>query len=210
MNLKKDYEKLYQHWLDEFNKVELTPFTQELYNYYGACVDSLKKEDKFSGNDIKNDLLKSYQENLNFLFEDFLKLREIKIINAALAFKEINLKDVSEAEKLFYQNLISAVKGFKKIKALSANDNKTHNEPEIKDIKLEKNEPIVKERPLDEKKLHNFTLIRFLRNTPSLVGVDLINYGPFEKEDIANLPLKNSEILINEKNAEKIELNDLT
>ncbi|MFX0106178.1 MAG: hypothetical protein ACFE75_11910, partial [Candidatus Hodarchaeota archaeon] len=42
--------------------------------------------------------------------------------------------------------------------------------------------------------------------TPPLVGVDLINYGPFEKEDIANIPQKNAKILIYEKFAEEIDL----
>jgi len=53
---------------------------------------------------------------------------------------------------------------------------------------------------------YNYTLIRFLKKTPPLVGIDLLNYGPFEKEDIANVPLKNANILLNEKTAEKIEI----
>jgi DNA replication initiation complex subunit (GINS family) len=39
-----------------------------------------------------------------------------------------------------------------------------------------------------------------------LVGIDLINYGPFKKEDIANLPYENAKILLSEKFAEKIDL----
>ena len=42
--------------------------------------------------------------------------------------------------------------------------------------------------------------------TPPLVGIDLINYGPFEKEDVANLPKENVKILISENFVEKIEI----
>ena len=57
----------------------------------------------------------------------------------------------------------------------------------------------------DQEKI-KYTLVRFLKNTPPLVGVDLINYGPFEEDDIANLPQENAKILIIEDFAEKIEI----
>jgi len=34
MDLKKDYDKLYQHWLKEFEQSELTQLTQELFDEY--------------------------------------------------------------------------------------------------------------------------------------------------------------------------------
>ncbi|MHA1413998.1 MAG: DNA replication complex subunit Gins51, partial [Promethearchaeota archaeon] len=51
-----------------------------------------------------------------------------------------------------------------------------------------------------------YLIVRFLKDTPPLVGTDLKNYGPFNRDDIACLPLKNAIILINEKFAEKIEV----
>jgi DNA replication initiation complex subunit (GINS family) len=53
---------------------------------------------------------------------------------------------------------------------------------------------------------YQYTLIRMVKNSPPLVGVDMKNYGPFEKEDVINMPYKNAIILINEKFAEKIDL----
>ena len=41
---------------------------------------------------------------------------------------------------------------------------------------------------------------------PPLVGIDGINYGPFQANDIANMPHKNAKILIYEKLAEEIEV----
>ncbi|MFX1601613.1 MAG: hypothetical protein ACFFB6_13555, partial [Promethearchaeota archaeon] len=147
-------------------------------------------------------------------------IREIKIINSALALKEINLDNVIEAERLLYKNLVSAIKGYKKVKAISlyakdqvAPDKLTEPEVEMKsdveEVSLSKEQETSKIldsiKRIDQEKI-KYTLVRFLKSTPPLVGVDLINYGPFEKEDIANLPQKNAKILIIEKFAENIEI----
>lgn len=38
-------------------------------------------------------------------------------------------------------------------------------------------------------------VVRFLQDIPEIVGVDLIAYGPFKKEDIASLPTANAHAL---------------
>jgi len=49
-------------------------------------------------------------------------------------------------------------------------------------------------------------LVRFTASVPAFVGVDLVVYGPFEPEDVANIPLINSEVLIMKGVAEKLEV----
>ena len=222
MDLKEDYKKLYQQWYKEFKQIKLTELNQDLFNYYKKALNSINEYKEDNSNELKDLILNSYKENFNFLFNDFLKLREGKIINSALALKEINLNNVIEAEKLFYQNLVGTIKGFKKVKTLSLYEEESEinledliksevkiNE-DIKEVSIsnKKEKGLISESNelIDEVKI-NYTLVRFLKETPPLVGIDLINYGPFEKEDIANLPLKNAKILINEKFAEKIKLN---
>jgi hypothetical protein len=39
-------------------------------------------------------------------------------------------------------------------------------------------------------------LVRFLQDVPMIAGVDLKEYGPFKKEDIANLPKENADSLV--------------
>lgn len=52
----------------------------------------------------------------------------------------------------------------------------------------------------DNKKI-TFVVVRFLQSMPALVGEDLGIYGPFQEEDISYLPMKNAEILKEEKMA---------
>lgn len=218
MDLKKEYEQLYQHWLNEFQQIDLTQLTEDLFNKYQHLINKINNFRLNNKEKIKDRIINSYKDNFNFLFNDFLKIREIKILNSALALQEIDLNDLIEAERLFYQNLVSAIKGFKKVKAISIFENSF--DKEIKQIQktqvkeLENAEEINQEivnlisdtnfKGKDDQ--YNYTLIRFLKKTPALVGIDLINYGPFEKEDITFLPYKNAKIILSEKFAEKIEL----
>lgn len=224
MNLKNDYKKLYTHWINEFKQIELTPLNQDAFNGYKKSLNYINKFEEKRTSKIELQILKSYQDNFKFLFNDLLKIREIKIINAALALKDINLNEVVEAEKLLYQNLVSSIKGFKKIKDLSiymeedvVEEKKTIESIETIKIEQEITEKIkttktgeattaeistIKKIEMDFK----YVLIRFQKKTPPLVGIDLKNHGPFQKEDVAFIPFKNAKILISEKFAEKIEL----
>lgn len=228
MNLKADYKRLYQHWLKEFEQPTLTRLTQEDFNYFSKTFNYFKKFELEDKQKVKLQLLNSYKENFNFLFTDFLKIRELKLLNAALTLQEIDFKDIIEVEKLFYRNLISSIKGFKKLKKISLYDDTES--LELEEI-FEKENVIVESTPVekvkdDEKMIvpiddiseksktiqtkqlaqYKYTLIRFTSPSPPLVGIDGFNYGPFQENDIANLPYKNAKILIYEKFAEKIDI----
>lgn len=41
-----------------------------------------------------------------------------------------------------------------------------------------------------------YVIVRFLQPSPATVGTDLARYGPFEKEDVAVLPLENAKPLL--------------
>jgi len=219
MNIKIEYEDLFQHWLKEYQQVELTKLNQKLFDKYNTLLNSLNKHQENETDSIRFELFETYKKNINYLCEDLLKMRELKIINSALALKEINLDNVIEAEKLLYQNLVSSIKGYKKVKAISTFDggeklktkeiikSKVEIEPEITQSELSKEDSIISDIVNEQKAEQvDFILLRFLKKTPPLVGIDLINYGPFEEEDIAYIPSQNANILVLEKFAEIIEI----
>jgi len=226
MNIKDEYEKFYQHWLKEFEKKEITPLSEKMLNDYKKGLDiiyeaNLDKQGDLTPQKIGSMIITSYKNNYTFLFKDFLKIREIKIINLALALQEIDMDNLLEAEKLFYRNLVSDIKGFEKVKALSLEEGDLKAEAEkifelkepqslaTSNIESHNKDQMIQEvygQFKSKSKEFRYTLIKFLKETPPLVGVDLINYGPFEKENVAFIPLKNAKILINEKFAEEIKL----
>lgn len=221
MDLKEDYQKLYQHWLEEFQQIELTVLNQDIFENYKKIINSVNNHHEDSKNYLKFQVFESYKQNLNYLFDDLLKIREIKITNSALALRDIEINNIIEAEKLLYQNLVSSIKGYKKVKAASIlQDDEVLKSDEIVDSEYSKTREIEetemsfreKESTSTEiteeepKEQIDFILLKFLKKTPPLVGFDLLNYGPFEKEDIAFMPSQNANILISEKFAQKVEV----
>jgi len=228
MDLKKDYDKLYQHWLKEFEQPELTHLTQEIFDNYKKSLSYITQYQIEEKPKVEISLFNSYKKRFTYLFNDFLKVREVKILNSALSLKDLDLNDVIEAERLFFQNLVSTIKGYKKLKKLALYEDqkpieleeilldevKPDNIPPIEEFTEEysietsnnaQHEKIEDEKPYQEIE-YDYTLIRFNEPSPPLVGIDLINYGPFQVNDITNMPYKNAKILIYEKIAEKIEL----
>jgi DNA replication initiation complex subunit (GINS family) len=228
MDLKKDYDKLYQHWLKEFEQPELTQLTQDIFDNYKKSLNYISQYQPEEKPIVELSLFNSYKERFTYLFNDFLKIREVKILNSALSLKDIDLNDVIEAEKLFFQNLVSTIKGYTKLKKLALYedtkpldlkelllDEEKHNnilpiEESTEEYSIEPSNNVQLKKvedgqPYQEDK-YDYTLIRFNEPSPPLVGIDLINYGPFQVNDITNMPYKNAKILIYEKIAEKIEL----
>ncbi|MFX1456705.1 MAG: hypothetical protein ACFFDB_15135 [Promethearchaeota archaeon] len=221
MDLEKDYEKLYQHWLKEFQQKDLTVLTQKIFENYKKILNNVNNHHEDSENPLRFQIHDSFKKNIDYLFNDLLQIRELKIKNAALALKDIELDNVIEAEKLLYQNLVSSIKGYQKVKAVSIFQDEEVLKPEAPleteqakttpfevsgEIFKEKEPEILLVKEKEPEEQINYTLLRFLKETPPLVGIDLLNYGPFEKEDIAFIPTENANILIFEKFAEKIEV----
>ncbi|TFG22362.1 MAG: hypothetical protein EU533_04370 [Promethearchaeota archaeon] len=226
MDLKKDYREFYKHWLKEINNKEITNFSEEEYTKITDLLNSIKELTLNDKNSIKSKLVEAYDNNLSYMLKDYLSVRKLKIINSAMIMEEINLDNLTEPEKLFYQNLVSSFKGFQKMSSPSnlRNSTKLKNLPQVEitsrsesnqseqidsGVKMVSdvspsniNESDVSEVEMDYK----YTLIRILKETPELVGYDLNVYGPFYKEDVVNIPEKNAIILVNEKFAERFEI----
>jgi DNA replication initiation complex subunit (GINS family) len=220
MDIGKNYKRLYEHWLQEFQQTELTHLDQDTFIYYKKMVHFVNNYNEEATDNIQKQLIASYKYNINYLFNDLFKMREKKLIDASLALKEINLDDIIEAEKLLYQNLIRSIKGYNQVKALSIfEETGEMKQAEIEEYFTEQKVEIKKQNFSDKvvpsqtestakvsKEDYNYILIRFIKPTEALVGIDLINYGPFKKQDIAYLPYDNAKILLYEKFAEKIDL----
>jgi DNA replication initiation complex subunit (GINS family) len=227
MNLKIEYEKLFKHWRKEFEKVHLTQFSEESLEKYKQIQEELNNV-KRDHDELGTILVEKYINNFNYLLEDLLKLRKIKIVNFSLNLKELEIDKLLEFEKVFYKNIVSSTKGYEKIKAYSdskwTNKDSLYNVIEERHIVREGNltegsrleEKDVADK-LQEKEIDyqvperndkdiEYTLLRFKEHCPAIAGVDLLNYGPFKRDDLAYLPQAHAKILILDKIAEEIDI----
>ncbi len=225
MDLKKDYQELYKRWLKEINDKEISRFNQEEYMKMKDILIKIKDLNTIDKNQIETQLIENFQTNISFMIEDFMAVRKLKIINSALIMEDINLENLIEIERLLYQNLVSTFKGFDKNSSLiyskdaidienlshitpksSLENNQFEMLPEVKETSTIKANSEIKSETLEVDIEYDYTLIRIKKEAPELIGLDLRIYGPFQKEDIVNLPRKNARILVNEKFAEYFEV----
>ncbi|TFF88783.1 MAG: hypothetical protein EU550_00625 [Promethearchaeota archaeon] len=252
MNLEQAYKALYNHWREEFAQIELTELKEAIFKKYKKSVKKLNHLNLEKKDLVREKILESYKNNFDYLFNDLLLMREIKIINKALILDDLDFDKVIPPEKMLYQNVVSGIKGYNKLKALSLFDynNQAVKVKKDQDQKLMETEELfegidqesslLKEKESSEQNDMNskgdqegitesasdlatdqvmtpgierkseisYCMIRFVKKTPAIVGVDLINYGPFKEQDVANLPELNAKILLMEKFAEKIEIDN--
>ena len=222
MNSQEIYDKLYRQWTNEINNEEITPLTNESFKeflkLYSIDTNSNGKLNNSDLKIIKESLIDSYVKNVKYLLNDLLKVRKRKIINKSLNLLEIDKKKLLEHEQMFYNNLISSFKGFKNLESLTLFDIENsiekkelipvnENATEIANIISQENNQIVSPTRYASLKGIEYINVRFTMDCSALVGIDLINYGPFLKEDVCAIPIENVKILLEEKVVKKIVIN---
>jgi len=196
------YETLYEILRKEKSSSELQRldenFFQNVVKYIKEKSEILESQKKKTSIFASVEIVKTQKqvENIKRILKELYERRENKIIQIALfssrtSQKKENLSLLEEEEK-FYQKLESIFSIYRKdilFKILSKELPKIE---EPKDIKIE------------NKDKNKTKLIRFLHSLPKFVGDDLNIYGPFEEEDITNLPYKVAKVLIKKRRAQEI------
>lgn len=120
-------------------------------------------------------------ESVKRRLKTIFERRERKILNAAHGFIDSGVvpESMTEEEKKFFEKIVECLNSFQK----------------EREGKLEKQD-------------ENLVLVTMLESVHKFVGMNMKNYGPFNKGDIATLPEPNAELLIKKGLAEKIEMTD--
>ena len=130
-------------------------------------------------------------QNIKKMIKEIYERRESKIIQLALYASRIKKKP--ELAKLLTEEK-------QLLAAITEILNKYRRE--ILYNLLKNKLPEIKKEVAEEIKKNK--LVRFAYALPKFVADDLNTYGPFEEEDIANLPEKVARVLINRKKAQEI------
>ncbi len=194
------YENIYEILRLEKYKKELQKLDPDFFNKVTRYINEKRiilqgyevKDSVFASQSITK--IKKQLENIQLLLKELYEKRENKIIQMAMYNSRVNatLQDsdvLLHEEKELYESLIS-------------NLNSARNG--ILNSLLEGKKPEVKLVEKKQEVKEPNKLIRFLETVPKFMGEDMTIYGPFNPEDIGNLPEKISLILIKNKKAEEI------
>ncbi len=145
-------------------------------------------------------------ENIYKILRELYERREKKIISLALdkSRTKSNLIDTTallKEEKVIFDALTNLLDTYRDAILHSLLNEKMPFMQHAEDKKP-------KEGFISALELKNPTkLVRFMHHVPKFVGPELEEYGPFEEEDIANLPAEVADVLIGKGRAEEIKEN---
>lgn len=196
------YETLYELLRREKYRKELQKldknFFKDVINYLEEKKSILKSQEKKDNIFAPSNVQKTRKqlENLQKIIKELYERRETKIIQLAVFSSRTNATihdygSMLDEEKELYKTLSEDLGNFRSsiLKSLLRGELPTKNK---------------KTRKLEKDKVIETKLIRFLQPMPQFVGDDLEIYGPFEAEDISNLPARVADVLIKNNRAEEL------
>ncbi len=146
-------------------------------DFFEKTRDYIKsKEDAVKTDAAAAQEFQNVKHRLSFIME----ARERKILNMALYSVRTGLppENLTPTEKPFFESILNSLKGFKQLR---------------EDFLEPKSNAILK-------------VVAFMEDVSAFLGEDMVSYGPFKSGDIASIPEKNAEILINDKKVEEMKI----
>lgn len=181
------YTTLYEAWEKEKEEAALQKLGKDFYVKIADYLKNIKTESRMiDRKSVKGKLLEKESKNVKKLVKKLLQLRYEKIIRRVVnRHTVIDSLNLTSEEKKLYTDILALPDAYQDfLKALLKGFHR----------------PSKKKRNTSKK-----IVVRFLKNTPPMVGVDLKTYGPFKIEDLAALPTENAKNLIEKKVAVKVE-----
>lgn len=179
------YNELYEVWKQELESPEFVRLPPDFYQRIAEYLRRIREESRMlDKKTVKARLLESEMRNVKRMLREVIQVRYNKLIRKAVKCERIPLEILSCEEKKIYTSTLPLAEAY---------HNFTENLMQGQLLKL------------DIEKEHKNIVLRFLRDVPAIVGVDMKIYGPFKVEDVGSLPAENAKILIKQGLAEKVE-----
>ena len=186
------YETLFDLFRNE--KKEILQLMPE--SFYADLVAYLKEKTQ---SDADKESLAKQLQNIHKLVRDIYEMRERKIVNLALIAARGSDVDATTLlppeQKLFY-SMVSQLKDTREEVLIRLLRGELPGAVRQETAEAAKAPESSEETP---RLKGPTTLVRFLAHVPKFVGTELEIYGPFEPDDMANLPTEIAEVLIAKK-----------
>lgn len=180
------YDELRETWKREFENIDLEKLPPDFYSRVADYLRRLREEGRMlDKRTTKARLLKIELQHVRLMLHELTQARYKKMF-----------REIAKGEKL--QSDVLTVEEQKMCIGFSPFAETYHNF--VKNLLRGQLLGVTIERE------HKIAALRFLKDVPAIIGVDMKTYGPFTIEDVASLPSENANILIKQGFTEKIEL----
>jgi DNA replication factor GINS len=180
------YNELYEIWKRELENRELERLPSDFYSKIAEYLRTLKEEGRMlDKRTVKANLLRKELANAKRMIDDTVQTRYKKMIQKIIKGENIPSDFLTVEEERVYKDVLPLTEAYSSFakKILSGT---------VPKASIEQS--------------HKRTVLRFLKDTPTIIGADLKAYGPFRIDDVASLPIENAKIMIKQGLAEKVEI----
>jgi len=180
------YSELLQVYEQEIESDELLKIPSGFYVRAADYVRRLKEEGRMlDKHSVKANLLKKEMQNARRMIRGLLRVRGMKIVKKAERMEIVPPELLTSEEQL----ICTTISAFSEQFHGFADDILKGRPPKVSVVKRNKR-----------------VILRFVKEVPSVIGSDMKTYGPFQVEDLASLPVENSDIMVKQGSAEKVEV----
>lgn len=180
------YSELYEIWKQELENIELEKLPPNFYSKIADYLRKLKEESRMlDKRTAKANLLNKELKNAKRMIKDLIKARQKKLAKKIVKSEKVPLDSLTAEETRVYTGILPFMEAYSRF---------------LKEI-LSGRSAII-----SVVQIHKRLLLRFLKDTPSIIGADMKTYGPFKTEDIASLPVENAKIMAKQGLAEYVEV----
>lgn len=179
------YAELYDAWTRELQNPELEKLPQNFYARMADYIRKLREEARMlDKRTIKSRLLRLETENVKHMLTEITRTRYHKILRKASAGDKTPNEFLTFEEDRLSSGVLPLTEAYQRF-AKSLLRGRTAVDASTGDRKN--------------------TVLRFTKDVPAMIGVDMKTHGPFKAEDVAALPIENSKILIKQGLAMQID-----
>jgi len=173
------YNELYNAWRREIEEASLGGLPPD---FYARIADYLRRINEESGIDkksVKVNLLDREKQNVKRMLEELLWARYKKMVKTITQQQKLPSELLTVEEAKMCESFVTFSSAYQKFTK-----------------GLMEGQTVKAEAAVSPEVTHKRLTLRFTKNTPSIIGIDMKTYGPFALEDVASLPVENAKILV--------------
>jgi len=175
------YNELYAAWRREVEEASLCSLSPDFYVRVSDYLKLIREENKLPDKkSVRMDLLDDEAKNVTLMLEGLLLARHKKLLEIVSQNQKLPFELLTDEEAKIFESFADFTSAYQKftrdfMQGQTAAENFAKAEAEVGQKRV---------------------TLRFTKNIPAIMGVDMKSYGPFLVEDVASLPVENAKVLV--------------
>jgi DNA replication factor GINS len=180
------YDELCQAWKREKENPEIQPLSKDFYTRLNEYLRKAKEESRMlDEKTVRAKILIREAKNVRRMVNELVSLRQQKIVRIMLTGEALTVDRLPQEEEKLVKGIAPPLESFQALPK------------ELLSGRLQQESSAQRPR---------HAVLRFLIETPSIIGADMKAYGPFKPEDVASIPQENARILVKQGVAVEVEV----